>query len=96
MHFIVHFNLQFYVYIVMSDYLCVFISMKSFYMVSMHMRLFLWCFFMVKIVKMGFLFSINVCIFISVVLFHNYKLLKINMDNNGVFIIFIPMVLFYG
>ena len=28
------------------------------------------------------------------VLFHNSKLLKINMHNNGVFIVFIPMVLF--
>ena len=42
----------------------------------MSMYLFLWCFFIVKIVKMGFLFSVNVYPLIPVVLFLWLKVIK--------------------
>ena len=35
----------------------------------MHVYIFLWCFFIVKNVKIGFLFGVNACVFITMMLF---------------------------
>ena len=57
--------------------MCVFIPMmlflvkdRDFILVLMYMYLLLWCFFIVKNVKIGFLFGVNVCVFIPMMLFY--------------------------
>ena len=42
---------------------------RDFILVLMYMYLLLWCFFIVKNVKIGFLFGVNVCVFIPMMLF---------------------------
>ena len=45
---------------------------------------------------MGFLFSVNVYVFIPMVLFYGKKLLKMRFLFNVNLCVFIPMVPFYG
>ena len=52
----------------------------------MYMYLLLWCFCIVKNVKIGFLFGVNACVFIPMILFMVKifkKLLKIGIQGNG-------------
>ena len=58
----------------------------------MYMYLLLWCFFIVKNVEMRFLFGVNACVFITVMLFFMLKwciFFGVNVY------VFITMVLFY-